>query len=144
MRNIKMDEKFLLSSVFCYLFSKKMLTNNFYMYSLKILGEITRDIIMFPFWWYSRGFFQVLKGLINFLKYREKGLALRVWVKNFWKPMYGQHDWQGRLISIFMRLVQIIFRSIVMVFWLIVASLLLVAWVIIPPIIVYEIFFQLI
>ena len=86
----------------------------------------------------------MLKGLINFLKYREKGLALRVWVKNFWKPMYGQHDWQGRLISIFMRLVQIIFRSIVMLFWMIVAGLLLVAWVIIPLIIVYEIFFQLV
>ena len=121
-----------------------MLTNNFYMYSIKILGEIARDIIIFPLWWYSRGFFHLLKGLINFLKYREKGLALRVWVKNFWKPMYGQHDWQGRLISIFMRLVQIIFRSIVMLFWMIVASLLLVAWVIIPLIIVYEIFFQLV
>jgi hypothetical protein len=94
-----------------------MYSNSFIFYTGKIIFEIARDIIYFPLWWYSRGLFNLLLGVRDFLVDKQKSLALLVWIKNIFKPMYGQYDWQGFLISFFVRLVQIIFRSIFMLFW---------------------------
>jgi len=78
-----------------------MLHNNIAIYSLKIILEVIKDILYFPLWWYSRGFFIFVLGVLNFIKNQEKSLALFVWIKNIFKPMYGQTDWQGILVSIF-------------------------------------------
>lgn len=120
-----------------------MITNNFAMYSLKILGEIGRDFLYFPLWWYSRGLSLMVQKVWEFIQNRQRSLALFVWMKNIFKPMYGQYDWQGKLISFFIRLMQIIFRSFVMLFWIIGAVLFLVIWLILPIFVIYEIIFQL-
>ena len=120
-----------------------MMTNNFTLYGIKILSEIVRDILFFPFWWYSRGLFNVIQKQIFFIKNRQKSLALLVWVKNIFKPMYGQRDFQGMLISIFIRSVQIIFRSFLMLFLIIFSLILIIFWIILPPLVIFEIFFQL-
>jgi len=65
-----------------------------------------------------------------------------VWIKNIFTPMYGQTDWQGKLISFFMRLFQIIFRGIVMTFWLFFTFTQIAAWIALPFFISYEIIFQ--
>jgi hypothetical protein len=44
-------------------------------------------------------------------------LSLGVWLKNIFVPMYGQRDWESRLISVFMRSVQIVFRSLGLFIW---------------------------
>ncbi|MDP3043491.1 MAG: hypothetical protein Q8N21_03740 [bacterium] len=121
-----------------------MLTNNFAVYGVKILAELARDIVFFPLWWYSKGLVQLLLKLKVFLKNREKSLALLVWIKNIHKPMYGQYDWQGMLISFFMRLFQIIVRGIAMLFWLVVAFVFFWIWVLLPLFVIYEIVYQLI
>jgi hypothetical protein len=56
--------------------------------------------------------------------------------------MYGQRDWQGVLISIFMRLVQIIFRSVLMLVYFLLAVLAFLVWVLLPLLIVFEILVQ--
>jgi len=119
-----------------------MLNNNFVLYGGKIIVEIVWDIIRFPLWWYSRGLIEVGEGLLNFLRNREKALALSVWVKNIFKPMYAQSDWQGILISFFMRLIQIIIRGLIMVFWFIFSLVVLCFWLVLPLLVVYEIFWQ--
>ncbi len=121
-----------------------MLQNNLAVYSLKIILEIIKDILYFPLWWYGKGFFIFALNIINFIKNQEKSLALLVWMKNIFKPMYGQSDWQGILVSIFMRIIQIIFRSIVMLVVLLIAFILVVVWLVLPIFVVYEIIFQLI
>jgi len=120
-----------------------MLTNNLGLYSGKILVDLLRDIIYFPLWWYSRGLKQILIKLKNFLANKEKSLALFVWMKNIFRPMYAQYDWAGILISFFVRLFQIIVRGIFMLFWLALALLALGLWLILPVLAVYEIIFQL-
>jgi hypothetical protein len=120
-----------------------MINNNFVLYGAKIAGELGRDVLMFPVWWYTRGLLQLFASLLLFLKNREKSLALFIWIKNVFRPMYGQTDWQGKLISIGMRIIQIIFRSLVMLFWLLITALILIFWVSLPLIVIYEIFFQL-
>jgi len=119
-----------------------MLSHNFAVYGSKIFAEIIGDILYFPLWWYSRGLAGVVRGLRRFLSDREKSLALLVWIKNIHRPMYGQYDWQGVLISFVMRVVQIIFRSILMVFWLAAAVFALFAWLILPVAAYYGIISQ--
>ncbi len=119
-----------------------MVSNNFFVYSLKIVTELIGDVIFFPLWWYTKGLFDLVKRQIQFLKNREKGLALSVWVKNIFKPMFGQSDWQGLLISIVMRIFQIIVRSIAMVFWVLTSLIVLVFWLSMPVFIFYQIIFQ--
>lgn len=121
-----------------------MPTNSFLFYSLKILIEIITDVLYFPLWWYSAGLVYLIIGVRNFLVNKQKSLALLVWIKNIFKPMYAQYDWQGILISFFMRLVQIIFRSIFMIFWLVLTVAAIIFWIILPVLVIYEIFFQLI
>ena len=119
-----------------------MFTNNFALYSIKILAEIGRDIFYFPLWWYSGGLIQFIGKLIVFLRNKEKSLALSVWIKNIFKPMYAQRDWQGILISIFIRVAQIILRSIVMLVCVILALVFLCGWLVLPVFLLYQIMFQ--
>lgn len=108
-----------------------------------IIGELAIDIVFFPFWWYSLGLLKTAGRLTDFLAEREKSLALFVWMKNLFVPMYGQYDWQGRLISFFIRLAQIIFRSVILLFWVAVAAAAFLFWLAFPALVVYEIYWQL-
>ncbi len=119
-----------------------MITNNFGLHTGKIIVDLLKDIVYFPLWWYSRGLAQLVIKLKDFLLNKEKSLALLVWIKNIHKPMYGQYDWQGMLISFFMRLFQIIARGLFLLFWLILALVILLFWLILPIFVIYEIIFQ--
>lgn len=119
-----------------------MSSNSFIFYSLKIIVELIRDILYFPLWWYSRGLLNLILSVKNFLANKQKALALLVWLKNIFKPMYGQYDLAGKLISFFMRLIQIIFRSIFMLLWTILALAVIVFWILLPALVIYEIIFQ--
>lgn len=121
-----------------------MVTNNLPVFTIKVLGEIGRDILYFPLWWYTRGLVYLVTSLLAFLRNRERALALVVWVKNIFTPMYAQRDWQGILISIFMRIVEIIVRSLFMFFWILVVCVTLLFWLLLPLLVIYEILFQLI
>ena len=120
------------------------MSHNFGTYSIKIIAELISDIIFFPLWWYSRGLLMVVEKILNFLKNREKSLALMIWVKNVFRPMYGQRDWQGYLISIFIRIIQIIFRGFIMMIFVVISIVLLLIWIILPVLVIYEIIFQII
>jgi hypothetical protein len=143
LENVIINNKISQSNLTNFFIFYQMLTNNFAVYGVKIITELITDILMFPVWWYSRGLFGWIRSVSGFLSNREKSIGLFVWIKNLFTPMYGQHDWQGRLISFFMRLVQIVFRGIFMLFWLIFSFLLIVAWLVLPVLVVYEIVFQL-
>lgn len=119
-----------------------MFSNNLILYSGKIIAELARNILYFPVWWYSRGLLNLIIGFKNFLLDKEKSLALLIWIKNIFRPMYAQYDWQGMLISFFMRLVQIIFRSLVMAAWLIISLAIIIFWILLPVLVIYEIIFQ--
>ncbi|MDP2736908.1 MAG: hypothetical protein Q8O59_04000 [bacterium] len=119
-----------------------MFSNSFIFYSLQILAELLWDVFYFPVWWYGRGFVNLIMSVINFLADKQKSLALLVWIKNIFRPMYAQYDWQGMLISFFMRLVQIIFRSLIMLFWLIMSLAVVIFWILFPVFVIYEIIFQ--
>jgi len=120
-----------------------MFTNNFALYGVKVFAGIGQGILYFPLWWYTRGLLNAVSAQIKFIKDCQKSLALFVWIRNIFTPMYGQRDWQGVLISIFMRIVQIFFRSIIMIICILIAISLLLVWVFLPILALYQVFFQL-
>jgi hypothetical protein len=81
-------------------------------------------------------------GVAHFLSDKQKALALLVWIRNIFRPMYAQYDFAGILISFFIRLVQIIFRSFILLFWLIFSLAVVAFWVLLPVFVIYEIIFQ--
>ncbi|MFH0856875.1 MAG: hypothetical protein V1860_03190 [bacterium] len=97
-----------------------------------IFLDIIGDIFYFPLWWYTRGAKKAFIFCANGIKDVEKYLALSVWMKNIFTPMFGQYDWQGRIISFFMRLFQIIFRSLFLLIWAILYTILFLMWLALP------------
>jgi len=57
--------------------------------------------------------------------------------------MYGQTDWQGRLMSFFMRLVNIVVRFIGMMLWVVIVFFIFMLWIAFPIFITYMLFMAL-
>lgn len=95
--------------------------------------DILGSIAYFPVWWYSKGLSTVVRAAIHAIKYRKDAYALKVWIRNFFVPMYGQYDWAGRLISVFMRFVVIIGRSFALAVESVVYFIGILFWIIAPP-----------
>lgn len=111
--------------------------------STKILLSFVGDILYFPLWWYTRGFWGALVWAGHFLQRRLQGTALLIWVKNLFTPMFGQRDIAGKLISFIVRCAQIVVRSIIMAFWVIFAIAGVLLWLIAPIYVIYQLIFQL-
>jgi len=120
-----------------------MQKGNIAIYAPKIILEILWNIVYLPIWWYSRGLLNLIAGLIHFLGDHLKSTALLVWIKNFFKPMYGQFDWAGVLISLIVRFFQIIVRGIYFIFYIILSLAAVLVWLAFPIAIIYFIYFQL-
>ncbi|TAN33824.1 hypothetical protein EPN28_01120 [Patescibacteria group bacterium] len=99
--------------------------------------EAILDFFYWPFWWYSKGAAHAAKWCAHLFRNIENSLAPGLWLKNIFVPMYGQYDWQGRLVSFFMRLIQIIFRGIAALVFLLVCFGLFLVWLVLPVIVLY-------
>ena len=118
--------------------------NNIVITSLKYVAiDIVGNILYFPIWWYSQGLKEAGLFCLRKISNGEKVLGLKIWLVNLFKPMYGQYDWQGKLISFFMRLVQLVFRTIAMIIWIIIVFVLFIIWLVLPPFVIYQIWFHL-
>ncbi len=104
-----------------------------------VVLDLVGDFITWPLWWYTAGVRGVLDFLIRQVRTEVSRLNLRVWLANLFEPMFGQSDWQGRAISVVMRLVVLGFRVIVLAVWLIGLSLLLLLWLLLPLAALYQI-----
>lgn len=95
-------------------------------------AETLGSVIRFPFWWYTEGLLEAARWCARGLRYRWESAGIAIWVKNFFVPMYGQHDLAGRLVSVFMRLVVLVGRLIGLIMEATGYALLLAAWVLLP------------
>lgn len=120
-----------------------LMQNSFIFYSIKITSELFWDIVKFPLWWYSRGLLKMVLRMKSFLRDKERSLAFFVWLKNIFRPMYGQNDIAGFLISFMVRLFQIIFRGIVLLFWSLISLSVVLIWLILPIFVIYQLILQL-
>lgn len=98
--------------------------------------ESTGSVLRWPYWWYTHGLVLAGKSGIRMISGYAEMLSIRVWIKNIFVPMFGMYDWQSRIISVFMRIVQIIGRGIALVIMTIIVLFLLVVYVTLPVIVI--------
>jgi hypothetical protein len=103
----------------------------------RLFLEAILDIFYFPLWWYTVGFLHIIHKLAGYLKSGNEYLAPGLWLKNIFVPMFGQYDIQGKIISFFMRLVQVIARTIALAVWIVVILCLGFAWLAWPVVVVF-------
>lgn len=106
----------------------------------RIFLDFVLHIFYFPVWWYTHGSKKALLGCIASVRNVNRQFAPGLWAKNLFVPMFGQQDWQGRLMSIFMRFFNIIFRSIFLAVWTGLVFLGFMFWVALPLLITWMFF----
>lgn len=114
---------------------KNFATNSFRFVVVELIG----DTLYWPFWWYTKGLSQTAIFCLQSIKESEETLGVSVWVKNIFTPMFGQYDLEGRLISFFMRLAQIIFRSVALLLWVAFYIAIFIVWIVGPVFVFYQI-----
>lgn len=105
-----------------------------------VLIDLIGDILYWPVWWYTRGLVKTGLFCWQSVKNQEEKLGLLIWIKNITTPMFGQYDWEGRLISFFVRLIQIIFRAAILLVWIILVLGFFLLYVFLPLIIIHQLY----
>jgi len=105
--------------------------------------DIIREILYFPIWWYTKGLAMAANFSWQRIKNMEVRLGVKVWIVNIFKPMFGQHDIAGVLISFFMRIFQIIGRTLVLILWTVIMILVFFVWIVLPLFVVLGIILNL-
>lgn len=83
-----------------------------------LVTDIVLDVVRFPVWWYTRGAAQVAGWYGQQLGFGIDRLALIVLLRNLGRPMFGDYTWQGRIISFFVRIVQLAVSIILFFGWM--------------------------
>jgi len=108
-----------------------------------IAGDIVGGIVTAPVFWYTRGLTDAARTCVRMLRSRWATLGVGVWVRNLFVPMFGQQDLTGKLISFFMRIIQIIWRTIAMALWVVIVAALFLLYLLGPVYVIIQFFSQL-
>lgn len=106
----------------------------------KIVWHIFSDILYFPIWWYSFGLYAAWMRYIASVQSMNRSLGFTIWLKNIFTPMFQQRDISGRIISFFMRSLQIVFRGLFMIVFVCLWFIVFLVYPILPIIIVWQIY----
>ena len=119
------------------------MTQNVFISSLKyIFVEVIFDILYFPIWWYTKGLVRITSYCAEKLVGAARRLALRIWLKHMFTPMYGDYTKEGRIISFLMRIIVLIFKLVMILFWAVYVFVVFILWLTIPLLFIYFILFQ--
>lgn len=94
-------------------------------------------VLAWPLWWYSAGFVAMLKWFSVNVTYYTRLSAVDIWVKNIFTPMFGQYDWQSRMISFIVRVGNIIARGFGLILWIMMCGAAVVVYLLWPPLLIY-------
>lgn len=103
----------------------------------KLAIEFFLDFLYFPIWWYTKGLKNHLLVCVDMVRSVNRQFAPGLWLRNMFVPMYGQYDWQGRIVSFFMRLANVICRGIALFVWLLIMMGVFFLWLLFPVFVVY-------
>ena len=81
-------------------------------YIKKALSVTILDTVLSPLWWYAGGLVRAYNTVIAMVVSVWRSMGVWMWTRHIFTPMFQQYDWQGRIISFFMRLFQVIVRSV--------------------------------
>lgn len=75
-------------------------------------ADLLGGVIAFPLWWYTFGLKIMLEWLGRSIKLVNQYMAVSIWFKNIFVPMYGETGFAGRAISFFVRFFMILARGL--------------------------------
>lgn len=90
------------------------------------------SVLRFPVWWYREGLEEVIAWSWTGLKTRAQSLQIRLWMRSFFRPMFGVQDLWGRGISIVMRFLVLIGRLFFLAFEAFAYAVLILLWCVWP------------
>lgn len=99
----------------------------------ELILEFLLDVVRFPVWWYAGGLKLVALWCWRSFEATRWSVALGKFARHFFQPMYGDYSWSGRAVSLLMRTVIIVWKTVrlsVTSLWYVA---LLVAWVVLLP-----------
>lgn len=116
-----------------------LMTGNILLQTIKTLFlDFVGEILYFPFWWYSRGLKKIFLYFWQSTKKLASNLSLKIMLQNLFRPMFGQYDRAGRVISFFMRLILLVSRLVVFLVLSIVYLSILIIWLVIPALLAWQ------
>lgn len=98
----------------------------------RLVFDFLIHLLYFPIWWYTGGAKRALLFCAGLVRDGNYNLSPGLWLKNVLVPMFGQTDWQGRLMSIFMRIVNVIVRSFGLLVWTTIMVGVFFIWLLFP------------
>lgn len=101
-----------------------------------LVVDLFGGAVGFPIWWYTKGVARWSRFIWDWYSGYRQQLAIGVWVKNIFVPMYGSYDIAGRLISFFMRVAMIVIRSVLLVFVTVFFAVVYLLYFLLPPAVV--------
>ncbi|MBI4599447.1 hypothetical protein HY732_00825 [Candidatus Uhrbacteria bacterium] len=104
-----------------------------------LLYDILLDALYTPVWWYTAGLAGTLRSLARAAAQGAQIIGIGIWARSVFKPMYGEYSPQGRIVSFFMRIVVLLFMTVQMGVWLGILLVLLVVWLALPVLLVWQI-----
>ncbi|MBI5135411.1 hypothetical protein HZA86_04245 [Candidatus Uhrbacteria bacterium] len=84
-------------------------------------------------WWYGPGLRWMNRWFIRELVWVEQREHLGRWMANLFSPMYGDASWQGRMISIFMRIIVLVYRLVWSLVWSVLHGIMWLCYAALPP-----------
>ncbi len=113
------------------------MTQNVFISALKSLVlDLIGEILYFPLWWYGLGLKQVVLNVGRSIKNTSRDLALPLLFKSLFKPMFGQYDREGRIISFFMRIFVTLSRLVFFFFLSLLYLIGLILWLLLPVLVI--------
>lgn len=107
------------------------------MVAQRIIVDFVLHILYFPVWWFSFGLAHTGRTCVHLVQNVNITLAPGLWFRNLFVPIYGADDWEGRIISFFLRLVNAIVRSAILLVWMAFVLFLFALWIVLPVFFVY-------
>ncbi|MDP3970777.1 MAG: hypothetical protein Q8P90_03680 [bacterium] len=104
--------------------------------------DTAKSVLFFMPWWYGSGRGKIQKALLSAAKDLIRNLNLGTLRKYLFAPMYGYTDFASRAISIVVRIVQFVVLSFAAFVYMLFLVLVLIAWLLFPIFILYNIAFQ--
>jgi hypothetical protein len=105
---------------------------------LKITAvELVFGLLYFPVWWYAGGLVMIAIKAWQNVSDANNQLAWTLLGRYLFTPMYGDYTRSGRAISFFMRLIQYVFITVLMIVVVLLNIAMLLSWVIALPVTVF-------
>ncbi len=90
------------------------------------------EVGRFVIWWYGAGLKNIFHWAWQELAELEDHIHWKQWACALFIPMYGQNDWRGRMVSVVMRFVVLVYKTLWVLVWIVFHAIILGTYIVFP------------